>query len=58
MLLPVPGIISMISRFMTLEAGDLILTGTLSGIGSVQSGDVINAGIEDIDDIILFSSKM
>ncbi|ELU17707.1 hypothetical protein CAPTEDRAFT_229129 [Capitella teleta] len=51
MLLPVPGIISMISRFMTLEAGDLILTGTPSGIGSVQSGDVINAGIEDIDDI-------
>jgi 2-keto-4-pentenoate hydratase/2-oxohepta-3-ene-1,7-dioic acid hydratase in catechol pathway len=30
---------------MTLEPGDLVLTGTPKGVGSVQAGDVIKAGI-------------
>jgi acylpyruvate hydrolase len=37
--------LSDISKVMTLEPGDLVLTGTPKGVGSVQTGDVIKAGI-------------
>ena len=30
---------------MTLEKGDLVLTGTPKGVGSVEVGDVMKAGI-------------
>jgi acylpyruvate hydrolase len=32
-------IISYISRYITLNQGDLLLTGTPSGVGSVKKGD-------------------
>jgi acylpyruvate hydrolase len=38
--------LSDISKVMTLEPGDLVLTGTPKGVGSVQAGDVIKAGIK------------
>ncbi|XP_072177677.1 oxaloacetate decarboxylase, mitochondrial-like [Diadema setosum] len=47
MIFSVPRIISYISQFMTLEAGDLILTGTPSGVGPVTSKDVLEAGLGD-----------
>lgn len=31
---------------MTLEKGDLVLTGTPKGVGEVKSGDVMKASIE------------
>jgi 2-keto-4-pentenoate hydratase/2-oxohepta-3-ene-1,7-dioic acid hydratase in catechol pathway len=36
-------IISFISEVMTLEKGDLILTGTPEGVGEIQEGDVLEA---------------
>jgi len=36
---PIPKLLAWISSVMTLEEGDLILTGTPSGIGSLQAGD-------------------
>jgi 2-keto-4-pentenoate hydratase/2-oxohepta-3-ene-1,7-dioic acid hydratase in catechol pathway len=36
------------SRIMTLEAGDVIATGTPSGIGPVEPGDRVEAAIEGI----------
>ena len=36
-------IISYLSKYFTLEYGDLILTGTPSGISYVKNGDVIEA---------------
>jgi len=44
-------IIAHVSRFMTLEPGDLILTGTPSGIGPVQPGDVMTVEIEGLGSI-------
>jgi acylpyruvate hydrolase len=38
-------IISYLSRFFTLERGDVILTGTPAGIGQVRAGDVIEASL-------------
>ena len=36
---------------MTLEPGDLILTGTPSGIGPVQPGDIMAVEIEGLGTI-------
>ncbi|RWS20526.1 acylpyruvase FAHD1-like isoform X2 [Leptotrombidium deliense] len=48
MILQIPSIISFVSNYFTLEAGDLILTGTPAGVGAVKHGDKIEAGIGDI----------
>ncbi|KAG9726223.1 hypothetical protein KCU75_g20338, partial [Aureobasidium melanogenum] len=45
MLFQIPRQLADISRVMTLEKGDIILTGTPKGVGSVQTGDVIRAGM-------------
>lgn len=48
MVYSIPRIIAHVSRFMTLEPGDLILTGTPSGIGPVRPGDVMTVEIEGL----------
>jgi acylpyruvate hydrolase len=40
-------IISYLSKFFTLRAGDLIFTGTPKGVGPVQVGDILSAFIEN-----------
>ena len=45
MLHNIPELIAAVSEVMTLEAGDLILTGTPEGIGPVEPGQTIVAGI-------------
>ncbi|KAL9082711.1 MAG: hypothetical protein Q9165_008810 [Trypethelium subeluteriae] len=46
MLFRIPRLVSDISKVMTLEKGDLILTGTPKGVGPVETGDVMTAGLE------------
>ena len=55
MIFPVPELVAYLSRFCTLEPGDLIFTGTPAGIGSVrtprrylQPGETIRTIIEGI----------
>ncbi|WP_158964086.1 fumarylacetoacetate hydrolase family protein [Chachezhania sediminis] len=43
--------VSILSQSMTLEAGDLIMTGTPAGVGAVVPGDVITGGVAGLDDI-------
>ncbi|KAH0436176.1 fumarylacetoacetate hydrolase [Colletotrichum camelliae] len=45
MLFQIPRILSDISKVMTLEQGDIVLTGTPAGVGPAVPGDVIRAGI-------------
>ena len=45
MLFRIPRQLSDISKTMTLEKGDIVLTGTPKGVGTVVTGDVIEAGI-------------
>ena len=44
----VPTLVSFVSEVMTLEPGDLIATGTPSGIGPMQPGDVIEIEVGGI----------
>ena len=44
----IPELIHRLSRYVTLEAGDVIATGTPSGISPIQPGDVMEAEIEKI----------
>ncbi|TKA70274.1 hypothetical protein B0A49_06670 [Cryomyces minteri] len=46
MLFRIPRQLSDISRVMTLEKGDIVLTGTPKGVGKVGSGDVMRAGMK------------
>jgi 2-keto-4-pentenoate hydratase/2-oxohepta-3-ene-1,7-dioic acid hydratase in catechol pathway len=46
MLYRIPRLLAEISRVMTLEKGDVVLTGTPKGVGEVKSGDVMRASIE------------
>lgn len=48
MIFSIPYLISYISDFITLEEGDLILTGTPKGVSAVQEHDELRAGIEDV----------
>ena len=51
MIWKVPEIVSTLSQLFTLEAGDLIFTGTPAGVGPVQPGDVLDGGIEGLDQL-------
>lgn len=48
MIFSVPNLIAYISSIMSLEAGDLILTGTPAGVGPLQDGDEVTVEIEGI----------
>lgn len=48
MIWKVPEIIAELSRLFKLAAGDIILTGTPSGVGAVHPGDRINCGVDGV----------
>ncbi len=48
MVYKIPEIIAAVSNLMTLEAGDLIATGTPSGVAPITPGDVVRVTIEGI----------
>jgi 2-keto-4-pentenoate hydratase/2-oxohepta-3-ene-1,7-dioic acid hydratase in catechol pathway len=41
-------VLAHVTRFMTLEPGDLILTGTPAGVGAVLPGDVMTVEVEGL----------
>ncbi len=50
---PVPDIISILSRTMTIQPGDLIMTGTPAGVGAIVPGDKVTGGIDGLGDIAI-----
>ena len=44
----IPELVVFVSSVMTLNPGDVILTGTPEGSGSIEEGDVVEVGIEGI----------
>jgi 2-keto-4-pentenoate hydratase/2-oxohepta-3-ene-1,7-dioic acid hydratase in catechol pathway len=51
MIFPVPKLLSYMSQAMTLNPGDLILTGTPSNINPMQPGDKIVVRIESVGEL-------
>jgi fumarylpyruvate hydrolase len=47
----VPEIITFISSSMSLQPGDLIFTGTPSGVGPIVAGDVVAGGVDGIGSV-------
>lgn len=45
MIFSIADLIAYISKYITLEHGDLVLTGTPAGVGPVRRGDKIEAGL-------------
>ena len=48
MVFSIPSLLAYISRIMTLEPGDLVATGTPSGVGQLSPGDVVEVEIPGV----------
>lgn len=48
MIVKIPELIAHVSNIMTLEAGDVLLTGTIPGKGTLHAGDQVVISISDI----------
>ncbi|HEY6089433.1 MAG TPA: fumarylacetoacetate hydrolase family protein [Gemmatimonadaceae bacterium] len=48
MVFSIPSLLAYISRIMTLEPGDLVATGTPSGVGPLTPGDVVEVEIPGV----------
>jgi len=53
MIWPIADIISHLSRLVTLAPGDLIFTGTPSGVGALKPGDRVHGEIAGVDEFDL-----
>jgi 2-keto-4-pentenoate hydratase/2-oxohepta-3-ene-1,7-dioic acid hydratase in catechol pathway len=48
LIFPVPELIAFVTRFCTLEPGDIITTGTPSGVGALKAGDRVMVKVEGV----------
>jgi len=48
MIFPVPMLVAFISKVMTLLPGDVVTTGTPSGVGALRDGDVVEVELEGV----------
>ena len=46
MIFPVVDILVYLTRFVTLEPGDVVLTGTPEGVGALHAGDTVEVEVE------------
>jgi 2-keto-4-pentenoate hydratase/2-oxohepta-3-ene-1,7-dioic acid hydratase in catechol pathway len=51
MVFDIPALLAYISQVMTLEPGDLVLTGTPEGVGTLAPGDVVQVEIDGVSRI-------
>jgi 2-keto-4-pentenoate hydratase/2-oxohepta-3-ene-1,7-dioic acid hydratase in catechol pathway len=52
LIFPVPELVAFISAIMTLLPGDIISTGTPSGIGPLAAGDVVTVRVAGVGDLV------
>jgi len=45
-------IVSYLSKFCTLEPGDVIATGTPAGVGAMKAGDTVEVNVQEIGTLI------
>jgi 2-keto-4-pentenoate hydratase/2-oxohepta-3-ene-1,7-dioic acid hydratase in catechol pathway len=51
MVFPVAQLLVYISSIMTLNPGDVVLTGTPAGVGPIQNGNIVEINIEGIGEL-------
>lgn len=51
MIFPPPDLVAFISGIMTLEPGDVILTGTPPGVGPIVAGDNVVVRIDSLGEL-------
>jgi len=51
MIWSIPEIISELSRFFELQAGDLVFTGTPAGVGPLQAGDQVVCSVDGVGEL-------
>jgi 2-keto-4-pentenoate hydratase/2-oxohepta-3-ene-1,7-dioic acid hydratase in catechol pathway len=51
MVFPIPAVLAYISRVMTLEPGDLVLTGTPAGVGKLNPGDTVEVELAGVSSV-------
>jgi 2-keto-4-pentenoate hydratase/2-oxohepta-3-ene-1,7-dioic acid hydratase in catechol pathway len=51
MVFSIPMLLSYVSHVMTLEPGDIVATGTPSGVGPLKDGDIVEVEIEGLSKI-------
>jgi 2-keto-4-pentenoate hydratase/2-oxohepta-3-ene-1,7-dioic acid hydratase in catechol pathway len=59
MVFDIAALVAYISGVMTLEAGDLVLTGTPEGVGTLSHGDVVEveiAGVSRVSNPVISDS--
>lgn len=49
----VPEMISILSEYFELHSGDIIMTGTPSGVGAIEKGDTMHGHIENIGNLTI-----
>jgi fumarylpyruvate hydrolase len=49
MIWPIADVLASLSRLVTLAPGDLIYSGTPSGVGALQPGDRVRGGVDGVD---------
>jgi 2-keto-4-pentenoate hydratase/2-oxohepta-3-ene-1,7-dioic acid hydratase in catechol pathway len=57
MVFSIQQLIAFTSSVMTLQPGDLILTGTPAGVGALEDGDQVSIHVEGIGDLVNFVKK-
>lgn len=53
MIWKIPEMISYLSEYFELAAGDVILSGTPSGVGPVQVGDLLEGSVTGLNDLVV-----
>src|SRR6266540_806507 len=48
LIFPVPELVAFVTRFCTLEPGDIVTTGTPSGVGALKPGDRVMVKVEGV----------
>ena len=51
MIFTVPKLIAYVTRFMTMEQGDVLITGTPEGVSEIRPGDVVRAEISGVGSV-------
>lgn len=58
MIFPITNLVSYLSTIFTLSPGDIIFTGTPSGVGPLKEGDILKAYLEGIPSLSLGVKKV